>query len=194
MSALIPFKFEGQEIRTVMRGEAPWWVAADVCKVLEHTDTSKAVARLDEDEKGTNIVRTPSGDQEMLIINESGLWSLVLTSRKPAAKRFKKWVTAEVLPQIRKTGRYEPQEAPTPEPETILITKDEYIDLLRGKLGWFEMQQPRERGPYKGKITDTEVAEMHRLKAAGLTVEEIARRLGRGTGTVSQILRGAGHA
>lgn len=83
------------------------FVAKDVCRVLEHRDTSKAVSRLDDDEKGTNNVRTPYGDQNMLVINESGLYSLILTSRKPEAKRFKKWVTSEVLPSIRRSGRYE---------------------------------------------------------------------------------------
>jgi prophage antirepressor-like protein len=62
---------------------------------------------LDDDEKGTQIVRTPSGDQEMLVINESGLYSAILNSRKPEAKRFKRWVTSEVLPAIRKTGSYQ---------------------------------------------------------------------------------------
>lgn len=61
---------------------------------------------LDDDEKGAHIVRTPGGEQEVTIINESGLYSLILRSRKPSAKRFKKWVTSEVLPSIRKTGRY----------------------------------------------------------------------------------------
>jgi hypothetical protein len=61
---------------------------------------------LDDDEKGTQIVRTPSGDQEMLVINESGLYSAILRSRKPDAKRFKRWITHEVIPSIRKTGTY----------------------------------------------------------------------------------------
>ena len=72
---------------------------------------SQAIARLDDDERGLTTVETPSGAQEMGIINESGLYSLILTSRKPEAKKFKKWVTAEVLPAIRKTGRYESQAA-----------------------------------------------------------------------------------
>jgi prophage antirepressor-like protein len=105
-SNLVPFEFEGSTLRTINQFGDPWFVAADVCRVLDHSDTSKAVSRLDDDERGTKIVRTPSCDQTMLVVNESGLYSLVMTSRKPAAKRFKKWVTSEVLPSIRKTGGY----------------------------------------------------------------------------------------
>jgi prophage antirepressor-like protein len=101
---IIPFSFEGENVRVVMRDEEPWFVAADVCEAL--TINTEATRRLDDDEKGLRSTQTPSGEQEMTIINESGLYSLILTSRKPEAKRFKKWVTNEVLPSIRKTGSY----------------------------------------------------------------------------------------
>lgn len=104
--ALIPFAFEGSSVRAVSRDGEPWFVLADVCRVLEHSNPSQAASRLDDDEKGIISGDTPSGAQDMLAVNESGLYSLILTSRKPAAKRFKKWVTAEVLPTIRKTGGY----------------------------------------------------------------------------------------
>lgn len=103
---LTAFQFESFEVRFVGTPDDAWWVAQDVCAVLEHSDTSKAVSRLDNDEKVTKIVRTPGGNQQMLCVNESGLYSLVLTSRKPQAKRFKKWLTSEVIPSIRKTGSY----------------------------------------------------------------------------------------
>ncbi len=108
----------------MVRDGEPWFVAADVCDALELRDTSNVVARLDDDERGTHTVRTPSGDQEMLIINESGLYSLVLTSRKPEAKKFKKWVTGTVLPEIRKTGSYGKPVLPTTfiEALEVLIT------------------------------------------------------------------------
>jgi len=104
---LIPFDFEGRPVRVVtdIKGE-PWFVAADVAQSLEYRMASDMTRSLDDDEKGTQIVRTPSGDQEMLVINESGLYSAILKSRKPEAKRFKRWVTSEVLPAIRKTGAY----------------------------------------------------------------------------------------
>ena len=107
MSELSVFNFDSYTVRTALgRAGEPWFVAADVCDALGLGDTSKACSRLDDDEKGTNSVRTLGGQQEMLTINESGLYSLILTSRKTEAKRFKKWVTSEVLPTIRKTGQY----------------------------------------------------------------------------------------
>lgn len=81
-------------------------MATDVCEALTVSNVSDAVGRLDDDERGVGTVDTPGGAQEQTIINESGLYSLILTSRKPAAKAFKKWVTSEVLPSIRKTGSY----------------------------------------------------------------------------------------
>jgi prophage antirepressor-like protein len=104
---LIPFEFEGQPIRVVTdaTGE-PWFVAADIAQSLDYRMASDMTRFLDEDERGTQTVRTPSGDQEMLVINESGLYSAILKSRKPEAKRFRRWVTREVLPAIRKTGAY----------------------------------------------------------------------------------------
>jgi len=74
-----------------VRDNIPWFIAADVCAALEIGDTSQAVSRLDADDKGTYSTRTIKGDQELLAINESGLYNLILTSRKPQAKRFKKW-------------------------------------------------------------------------------------------------------
>jgi len=100
------FSFEGADVRVLNRSDEPWWVLADVCNVLEVGSPHKVANRLDDDEKGRTIIPTLGGPQETTIINESGLYSLILTSRKPAAKRFKKWVTAEVLPAIRKTGGY----------------------------------------------------------------------------------------
>jgi Prophage antirepressor len=94
------------QIRVIDKDGQPWFVAADVCAALELTDTSKTVNLLDDDEKGTNTVRTPSGAQEMLIINEPGLYSLVLRSRKPEAKAFKRWICHEVIPSIRRHGGY----------------------------------------------------------------------------------------
>lgn len=111
----LTFSFSTQTLRVVMIDGEPWFVASDVCEAL--TISTEATRRLDDDEKGLRNVQTLGGQQEMTIINESGLYSLILTSRKPEAKKFKKWVTSEVLPSIRKTGRYELPQAPqTPPP------------------------------------------------------------------------------
>jgi hypothetical protein len=125
---LIPFDFEGRPVRVVTdtQGE-PWFVAADVAQSLEYRMASDMARSLDDDEKGTQIVRTPSGDQEMLVINESGLYSAILKSRKPEAKRFKRWVTSEVLPAIRKTGAYAGRGGPLALPAP---TQDRVASLL----------------------------------------------------------------
>lgn len=102
------FDYSGLQVRVVVDdGGEPWWVAKDVCDILGYRMASDALRVLDEDEKGTRNMRTPGGEQSVSIVNESGLYSLILRSRKPEAKKFKKWVTSEVLPSIRKTGRYE---------------------------------------------------------------------------------------
>lgn len=107
MSAIIPFDFEEQAVRVIMRDDEPWFVAADVCRVLEVSNSRDALSRLDDDEKGVVTADTLGGQQQMNIISESGLYALIFTSRKPEAKKFRKWVTSEVLPSIRRSGRYE---------------------------------------------------------------------------------------
>ncbi|WP_000811685.1 phage antirepressor, partial [Bacillus cereus] len=94
------------QVRTVTQGEDVWFVAKDVADVLEYRDTHNMVRFLDEDEKDTHQVSTLGGSQMMKVINESGLYSAILKSKKPQAKAFKKWVTSEVLPSIRKHGAY----------------------------------------------------------------------------------------
>lgn len=94
------------QVRAIEQNGNPWFVAKDVCECLGLGDTSKAVGRLDADEKGTNSIPTPGGHQNLLTVNEYGLYSLVLSSRKPEAKEFKRWITHDVIPAIRKTGAY----------------------------------------------------------------------------------------
>ena len=91
-------------IRTVMIDNAPWFVATDVCSAIDVDRT--AIRRLDDDEKGVHLTHTLGGDQKISIINEYGLYSLILSSRKPEAKAFKRWITHEVIPSIRKHGAY----------------------------------------------------------------------------------------
>jgi prophage antirepressor-like protein len=100
------FNYQERQVRTVTMDGEPWFVAKDVCDVLEIENSRDTVRRLDEDEKGVGIIDTLGGNQEMAIINEPGLYSLILTSRKPEAKEFKRWITHEVIPAIRKTGSY----------------------------------------------------------------------------------------
>ena len=100
------FNFDGAELRTVSIDGEPWFVAADVCAALDLENPTRAIERLDEDEHTLISIQGASNGQPVNGVNESGLYSLILGSRKPEAKRFKKWVTSEVLPAIRKTGSY----------------------------------------------------------------------------------------
>jgi prophage antirepressor-like protein len=125
MSTLVTFNFVSQHVRIVMCGDEPWFVAADVCDALTISNSRMALDRLDDDEKGVSSIDTPGGNQELSIINESGLYSLILTSRKPEAKKFKKWVTSEVLPALRKTGHYE-----IPRPVAVPLLRTGQLEML----------------------------------------------------------------
>ena len=103
---VIPFQFEAREIRTLLIDDQPWFVATDVSSALLYSEAKDMTRNLDDDEKGRQIVPTHSGDQEMIVISESGLYHALLKSRKPEARPFRKWVTAEVLPAIRSHGCY----------------------------------------------------------------------------------------
>lgn len=98
--------YKENPVRIIEKDGEPWFVAKDVCNVLELANPRSSMALLDEDERGVHSMDTPSAKQEMAIISEAGLYSLILRSRKPEAKAFKRWVTHEVLPSIRKTGAY----------------------------------------------------------------------------------------
>ena len=94
------------QVRVVEQDGEPWFVAKDVCNCLELSNSRKALSRLDDDEKGVTLSDTLGGRQEMATVNEYGLYSLVLSSRKPEAKEFKRWITHEVIPSIRKYGSF----------------------------------------------------------------------------------------
>lgn len=115
-SAVTNFAFEDHLVRMVEIDGEPWFVAKDVCAVLEHSNCRMAVEPLDEDEKGVSSTYTPGGYQDMLIVSEGGLYTLMLRSRQATtpgtpAHRFRKWVTAELLPTIRRTGKWTPEAA-----------------------------------------------------------------------------------
>lgn len=95
------------QVRTFDKGGEPWFVGKDVATILGYERTADAIrAHVDDDDKGVGEIQTPGGKQKIIIINESGLYSLVLSSKLPTAKKFKHWITSEVLPAIRKTGGY----------------------------------------------------------------------------------------
>ena len=107
---IVPFGYDDQLVRTILIDDTPWFVAKDVCAALDLDNVSEALKKLDEDEKNTLRISEgiPSrGNPNVNIINESGLYTLILRSNKPEAKKFRKWVTSEVLPNIRKNGVYD---------------------------------------------------------------------------------------
>ena len=130
--SITPFDFRGKEVRAIPHGDEWWFVAADVCAAVGVTNHRDALNRLDDDEKGVVLTDTLGGKQEVSAVSESGLYSLVLSSRKAEAKTFKRWVTHEVLPALRKTGRYEvaPQDVSP-------------LDLFRQMLTAYEAQDRR---------------------------------------------------
>lgn len=106
-TAIVPFQYQCHEVRTQTDEHGqPWFIAVDLCTVLGIANSRDALSSLDADEKGVANTDTPGGAQQLATVNEPGMYSLVLRSRKPEAKAFKRWLTHEVIPSIRKTGGY----------------------------------------------------------------------------------------
>lgn len=123
MNGLQVFNYQSNEVRTAMIDGEPWFVLKDVCAVLGVVDHKSVVRRLDDDEKGVAQILPlggRGGAQETTIINESGLYNVILRSDKPEAKPFRKWVTSEVLPAIRKTGAYNANALPANDTKAAL--------------------------------------------------------------------------
>lgn len=148
------------EVRTVMVSDEPWFVAADVCKALELSNPTVAVSRLDEDERTKfNLGRQGEG----IIVNEAGLYSLILGSRKPEAKVFKRWITHDVIPAIRKTGGYIQGEESMSDDDLIaraLVMAQKKIELreqqLKEKDAQLELQKPKV--DFADHVTDSDNA------------------------------------
>lgn len=133
MSEIRVYGFDGASVRVVVGQDGePWFVASDVCRVLEIVDVGQALDRLDDDERGRCSVPTPGGTQAVRAVTESGLYSLILGSRKPEAKRFKRWVTHEVLPSIRRTGAYGERDMITAlsDPSTLRTLLSSYAERV----------------------------------------------------------------
>lgn len=122
MEELRTWNFEDHEVRTVEIDGEPWFVGKDVATVLGYSNTQKAVRdHIDEEDKLTERIVLSGQNREVIIVNESGLYSLILSSKLPNAKAFKRWVTSEVLPSIRKTGSYTYQRANPNEEKALQI-------------------------------------------------------------------------
>lgn len=137
------FNFESHEVRSLLLNNEPWFVGKDVAEALGYSKARNAIAtHIDsEDKKDAPIQGTLGGVQEMTVINESGLYSLVLSSKLPSAKKFKRWVTSEVLPALRKTGQYQVKELSGQElmakalieAQNVLAAKDKVIEEMKPK-------------------------------------------------------------
>lgn len=138
------FNFESHEVRSLLLNNEPWFVGKDVAEALGYSKARNAIAtHIDsEDKKDAPIQGTLGGVQEMTVINESGLYSLVLSSKLPSAKKFKRWVTSEVLPALRKTGQYQVKELSGSElmakalieAQNVLAAKDKQIEEMKPKV------------------------------------------------------------
>jgi prophage antirepressor-like protein len=149
-SCLTVFNYKGNQTRTVKdeKGE-PWFIAKDVCDILEIKNTSKAIAGLDNNEKGITSSDTLKGPQEMLTVNEPGLYRLIMRSRKKEAEEFQRWIAHEVLPAIRKNGAYGTKSDHTTEILSLLVKQqDSIVQILHN------LTQTREE-PYVKAIPRT---------------------------------------
>lgn len=137
------------EVRTVMIDGKPWFVGKDIANALGYArPTDAARNNTEEYERGVSEIKTPSGIQNMVIINESDLYSLIFGSKLESAKKFKKWVTSEVLPQLRKTGSYGAQQLPTSTADQIRLLAqgttelNQRVDTLQERMDKLEMDLP----------------------------------------------------
>ena len=163
MSDLGIFLFEQRTpVRLLDRDGEVWFVLNDVCQALNLANPRRAAQRLDDDEKGVTIGDTLGGQQLLSVVNEAGLYSLILTSRKAEARRFKRWVTHEVLPALRRTGKYEMQQTELLE-QVVPYLHDQQLRVLHA---W------RQQRPALGLVP---VGRLPRI--TGLSIEKIRRTL-----------------
>ena len=171
------FNFNGNDIRVIDKDGQPWWVAKDVCDILELSNPTVAIAELEEDERAKYSLGRQG---EANIINEPGLYSLVLRSRKPEAKAFKRWITHEVIPAIRKHGLYA---APATVDE-ILTNPDTFIKLLQ------EIKAEREKSAELSLQNARQAQIIHELKPKADYTDRILQN--RGLVTITQIAKDYG--
>lgn len=139
------FNFENHEVRSLLINSEPWFVGRDVAEVLGYKKPENAIANhVDDDDKTTTLIQGIGSNykSKTMIINESGLYCLVLSSKLPSAKKFKRWVTSEVLPALRKTGQYQVKELSGQElmakalieAQSVLAAKDKVIEEMKPKV------------------------------------------------------------
>ena len=177
------FTYEGAEVRTLMHDGAPWWVLADVCRVLEIQNPSQMAQRLDEDER-----RPMSGigrQGKTWCVNEPGLYSVILRSDKPQAKAFKRWVTHDVLPAIRRTGSYTAPATPMTDYQRVMTdTRQQNAAIRKAQL--LNKIAAQYDGPYRQvlqahatkELTGEFLLPLPRLQDKTLSAAEVGALLG----------------
>lgn len=168
------FNFENQQVRTLKIDGEPYFVGKDVAVILGYSRTADAIKQhVDEEDKGVGKIQTPGGKQNLTIINESGLYSLILASKMPNAKRFKRWVTSEVLPTIRRHGAY--------------MTDEKAFDVVNNKDGLASLLQ---QAADQLRQKDIQIEEM---KPKALFADSVATSKSTVlVGELAKILRGNG--
>jgi prophage antirepressor-like protein len=183
--ALMSYEFGNLSVRAEMIDGEPWFVAKDVCDALCYSNSRDAISKLDDDERELVRVDTLGGSQNMTIINESGLYSLILRSNKPEAKVFKRWVTKEVLPSIRKTGGYQTS-IPTPNQDAFMLpVLYGMIERLTKRVTILESHQGMgTTQSFVRRFTQEEDEKLLSLRDLNVRESEIARILNRNYASV----------
>lgn len=201
-TAPVAFAFDSHAVRTITEDDGSiWFVARDICAILGVTNHRNAFARLDDDQKGVRTMDTLGGLQEMVTVNESGLYALVLTSRKPEAKQFARWVTGEVLPAIRRQGYYggaalaQMAQSMAHLAERVVATEEKIdailtlVDVAGKYIALLESNQKPKRRKVR-PITPEDEEKITELLAQGMPGNAIAEHLGISTAAVSLIKNG----
>lgn len=194
MSDLQIFNYEDYPIRIVENEGEPWWVLSDVCTALGLTNPSTVTSRLDKDEKGISLIYTPGGTQKMSVINEAGLYSVILRSDKPKAKGFKRWITHEVLPSIRKHGAYATSETI----DKIIANPENGIRLLqalkteRDKRKELELENARQKQQLAEYSPKASYYDVVLQTTDALSASEIAKDYGKSAKWLNNLLHEKG--
>lgn len=177
------FNFNNFEIREITdaHGE-PWFVVRDVCDFLGLDNVGMAIIKVPEHHLTSIRLMSGGQEREMKVVDEPGLYRLVLRSDKPEAEPFMEWVTSEVLPAIRKTGSFGAAAIP---PDHQLIHNDEYIELLKAKIALLE--HGKRKRPHR-PLTEENKAEIIAMVASGMTMTEVSKVTQRSTATVSYLV------
>ncbi|WP_141500950.1 phage antirepressor [Paenibacillus luteus] len=185
------FNYEGNEVRTVLVEGEPWFIAKDVCTVLEVNNVGQALTRLDADEKADVILNDGSQGRNFSAVSESGLYSLILGSRKPQARAFKRWVTSEVLPSIRKTGGYNALAVPSYAIEDRVARAKRWIEEEEARLA-LELETQRQVTLLTEQAPKISYYERILASHDSLTVGQIAKDYGLTADLLNQILKKEG--